>query len=57
MKYHVAIDLSEERLYQLKVVAAILDIPIRKLVAQIVEEYVVKEYLISNKALQEIKIN
>ena len=50
MKYHVAIDLSEKRLVQLRIVAVTFGIPIRRLVAQIIEEF-----LISSKVAQEIK--
>lgn len=49
MKYHIAIDLSEERLIQLRIVAIRLGMPIRKLMAQIVEEY-----LVSSKVAQGI---
>lgn len=50
MKYHVAIDLSETRLIQLRITATILGIPIRRLVAQLVEEY-----LMSSNVAKEIK--
>ena len=46
MKYHVAIDLPTNRLMQLRILAIKLNKPICKLVAQIIDEYLVSQKIV-----------